>query len=159
MQEHHPDQFLLYFTMAGGTLSAPLTIDGVEYTFQNLLDRSLLEARTTSELAFTVAAYARLLEPGKEWQNKFGETMSLAILLKKLLATPEKTCLGTHRLGALAKVYARKDFLVADKEIAKLWSELERQVLEALLPQVRQLAGVDACFTNVEVEKSSLHRH
>jgi len=28
MQEHHPDQFLHYFTMAGGTLDALLTIDG-----------------------------------------------------------------------------------------------------------------------------------
>ena len=93
MQEHHPDQFLLYFSMGGGTLEAPLTIDGKTYTFQDLLDRSLLEARTTSELAFTVQVYTKFLEPGRKWQNKFGETMSLAVLLEKLLATPEKTCL------------------------------------------------------------------
>ena len=58
--------------------------------------------------------------------------MSLAVLLEKLLATPEKTCLGTHRLGALAHVYARKE-LKEDKEIAKLWPELERQIFEALV--------------------------
>ena len=132
MQEHHPDQFLFYFSMAGGALDAPLTIDGKEYTFQEVLDRSLLEARTTNELAFTVLAYTRFQEPGKKWQNKFGETVSLAVLLEKLLATPERTCLGTHRLGALASVYARKEFR-EDKEIARLWPELERQVLEALV--------------------------
>ena len=132
MQEHHPDQFLHYFGMSGGTLDAPLTIDGKEYTFQNVLDRSLLEARTANELAYTVLVYAKILEPSKQWQNKFGETVSLAILLEKLLKTPERTCLGTHRLSALARVYARKE-LSADKEIDKLWSELERQVFEALV--------------------------
>jgi len=132
MQEHHPDQFLLYFGLAGGTLDAPLTIDDKEYAFQNVLERSLLEARTTSELAFTVSAYAKFLEPGRTWQNKFGETMTLAMLLEKLLDTPERTCYGTHRLGALANVYARKEFL-EDRAIARLWSELERQVFEALV--------------------------
>jgi len=144
MQEHHPDQFLLYFAMAGGTLDAPLTIDGAEFTFHDLLERSLLDATTLNELAFTVAAYAMLLPPGKRWQNKFGETMSLAILLEKLLATPERTCLGTHRIGALAKVYARKE-LLADRDIARLWTELERQVLEALV-QVKQSQRPDGSF-------------
>jgi hypothetical protein len=144
MQEHHPDQFLLYFSMAGGTLEAPLTLDGKEYTFQNVLERSLLEARTTNELAFTVQAYTKFLDPGKQWQNKFGEVVTLAMLLEKLLATPERTCLGTHRLGALAKVYARKE-LLADKEIAKHWQELERQVLEALL-QLKQSQRPDGGF-------------
>ena len=131
MQEHHPDQFLLYFSQAGGTLDAPLTIDGKAYTFQDLLERSLLEARTTNELAYTVSIYAQFLEPGRKWQNKFGETMSLAVLLEKLLKAPERTCLGTHRLGALARVYARKE-LREGKEVARLWPELERQVFEAL---------------------------
>jgi hypothetical protein len=66
------------------------------------------------------------------WKNKFGEQMSLAILLEKLLKTPEATCLGTHRLSALARVYAKKE-LKQDKEVAKLWDDLERQVLEALV--------------------------
>ena len=144
MQEHHPDQFLLYFSMAGGTLDALLTIDDKGYTFQDVLDRSLLEARTTNELAFTVLAYTKFLEPGKKWQNKFGETMSLAMLLKKLLATPERTCLGTHRIGALARVYARKE-LKEDKEIAKLWPELERQVFEALV-RLKQSQRPDGSF-------------
>ena len=144
MQEHHPDQFLHYFSMAGGTLNAPLTIDGTEYTFQNLLERSLLESRTTNELAYTVLVYAKFLEPGRKWQNKFGETMSLAILLEKLLKTPEKTCLGTHRLSALARVYARKE-LLTDKEVAKLWLELERQVLEALV-RLKQSQRPDGGF-------------
>jgi len=144
MQEHHPNQFLHYFSMSGGTLDAPLTIDGKEYTFQNVLDRSLLEARTTNELAYTVLVYAKFLESGKKWQNKFGETMSLAVLLEKLLKTPEKTCLGTHRISALARVYARKEFL-ADKEIAKLWQELERQVLEELV-RLKQSQRPDGGF-------------
>jgi hypothetical protein len=144
MQEHHPDQFLHYFSMSGGALDASLTIDGKEYTFQNVLDRSLLEARTTNELAYTVLVYAKFLEPSKKWQNKFGETMSLAVLLEKLLKTPEQTCLGTHRISALARVYAHKEFLT-DKEIARHWSELERQVLEALV-RLKQSQRSDGGF-------------
>jgi len=144
MQEHHSDQFLLYFSMAGGTLDAPLSIDDKEYTFQNVLDRSLLEARIINELAYTVMVYSKFLEPGMKWQNKFGETISLAVLLEKLLVTPEKTCLGTHRLGALARVYARKE-LKEDKEIAKLWPELERQVFEALV-RLKQSQRPDGSF-------------
>jgi hypothetical protein len=144
MQEHHPDQFLHYFSMAGGTLDAPLTVDGKEFTFQDVFDRSLLEARTTNELAYTVMLYAKFLEQGKRWKNKFGELMSLAILLEKLLKTPERTCLGTHRLGALARVYARKE-LKNDTEIAKLWSELEWQILEALV-RLKQLQRPDGSF-------------
>ncbi|MCL2709278.1 MAG: hypothetical protein FWE95_00220 [Planctomycetaceae bacterium] len=153
MLEHHPDQFLLYFGKAGGTLDAPLTIDDVEYTFYNVMERSLLEARTTSELAFTVSAYTKFLEQGKTWQNKFGETMSLAMLLEKLLDTPERTCYGTHRLGALAKVYARKEFS-EDRQIGRLWSELERQVLEALV-MLKQSQRPDGSFESPGIEFGS----
>jgi hypothetical protein len=153
MQEHHPDQFLHYFTMAGGTLDAPLIVDGKAFTFQDVFDRSLLEARTTNELAYTVMLYAKFLEPGKRWNNKFGETMSLAILLEKLLKTPEKTCLGTHRLGALARVYARKE-LKNDKEIAKLWSELERQIFEALA-RLKQSQKPDGGFEPPDLTSGS----
>ena len=144
MQEHHPDQFLNYFSMAGGTLNAALVVDGKEYTIRDVLDRSLLETKLTNELAYSVLTYSHYLEPGKRWKNKFGEEMSLAILLDKLLRTPEKTCLGTHRLGALARVYARKE-LKQDKEVAKLWDELERQILEALV-RLKQSQRLDGAF-------------
>jgi hypothetical protein len=144
MREHHPDQFLHYFTMVSGTLDAPLIVDGKAFTFQDVFERSLLEARTTNELSYTIMLYAKFLEPNKRWNNKFGELMSLAILLEKLLKTPEKTCLGTHRLGALARVYARKE-LKNDKEIAKLWSELERQIFEALA-RLKQSQRPDGSF-------------
>jgi hypothetical protein len=144
MREHHPDQFLHYFTMASGTLDAPLIVDDKAFTFRDVFERSLLEARTTNELAYTIMLYAKFLESGKRWNNKFGESMSLAILLEKLLKTPEKTCLGTHRLGALAGVYARKE-LKNDKEIAKLWSELERQIFETLA-RLKQSQKPDGSF-------------
>lgn len=131
-QEHHPNQFLTYFSMSGGKLDARITIDGVKHTSRNLLDRSLLEANPTGELAYTVLCYSHYLEPKRRWTNKFGKSMSLAILLEKLLATQEKTCLATHRLAALARTHSRQE-LRADPEVERLWPELERQVYEALL--------------------------
>lgn len=132
MQEHHPDQFLHYFSMGGGRLDAPLKVDEQDFTMEDVLKRSMLEARTSNELAYTVLVYTKFLESDREWQNKFGETVSLPILLAKLLTTPERTCLGTHRLSALARAYAKKEFK-EDKAIGKLWPELERQVFEALV--------------------------
>jgi hypothetical protein len=153
MQEHHPDQFLHYFSMAGGTPDATLIVDGKAFTFQDVFDRSLLEARTTNELAYTVMLYANFLEPDKRWKNKFGETMLLAMLLEKLLKMPEKTCLGTHRLGALARVYARKE-LRQDKEIVRLWSDLERQIFEALT-QLKQSQRLDGGFEPPDLTSGS----
>jgi hypothetical protein len=131
-QEHHPNQFLTYFSMSGGTLDAPITVDGAKYTFLDLLDRSLLESRASGELAYTVLAFSHYLDTGKRWENKFGESMSLAVLLERLLKTPERTCLGTHRLGALARTLSRPE-LRADPNVERLWPELERQVHAALL--------------------------
>lgn len=131
-QEHHPNQFLTYFSMSGGTLDATITVDGAEYTFQNLLGRSLLESKPSGELAYTVLSYSHYLDTEKRWQNKFGESMSLAILLDKLLKTPEKTCLGTHRLAAFARTFSHQE-LRAAPEMKRLWPELQRQVHAALL--------------------------
>jgi hypothetical protein len=72
------------------------------------------------------------LETGKRWRNKFGESISLAILLERLLTTPERTCLGTHRLGALARTLSHQE-LREDPEMERLWPELQRQVHGALL--------------------------
>ncbi|MDR1383152.1 MAG: hypothetical protein LBJ67_04790, partial [Planctomycetaceae bacterium] len=143
-QEHHPNQFLHYFSMSGAPLEAKLKIDEKEYTFHDLLERALLETKTTDELAYTVLVYSHYLEPDKQWKNKFGETMRLATLLEKLLKTPEKTCLGTHRLSALARVYAKRE-LKEDKATNKLWTELERQVLESIV-RLKQLQREDGGF-------------
>lgn len=177
MQEHHTDQFLHYFSMSGASLDAKLAVNDKEYTFHDLLERSFLEAKTTNELAYTVLVYSHFLEPGQIWKNKFGEPMSLAILLEKLLKTPEATCLGTHRLSALARVYAQKELKpsvsnsndifhektqaaneprplltqsnmpdrLRSKEIEKLWDELERQVLEALV-RLKESQQEDGAF-------------
>ncbi|NQT17782.1 MAG: hypothetical protein HQ582_33815 [Planctomycetes bacterium] len=118
--------------MSGGTLDARITVDEAEYTFGDLLDRSLLEALPSGELAYTVLSYSHYLETEKQWRNKFGESMSLALLLKTLLNTPENTCLGTHRLAALARTLSHQE-LRADPEVERLWPELERQLRGALL--------------------------
>jgi hypothetical protein len=130
-QEHHPGQFLNYFSMGGGSVDAVIEVDGAKYTVLHLLSRSMLEARPAGELAYLVLAYSYFLEPRRRWENKFGEEMSLALLLEVLLKTPEKTCLGTHRLAAMARTLSREE-LRKDDAINELWPELERQVNQAL---------------------------
>lgn len=132
MQEHHPNQFLTYFSMGGGVLDAEIDIDGEQYFVRDLLDRSLQEARPSGEMAYSVLAYSYYLEPGKRWSNKFDEPVSLAILLERLLKTPEPTCLGTHRIAAFARTLSREELRV-DKDMERLWPELRRQVLAELL--------------------------
>jgi hypothetical protein len=144
MQEHHPDQFLTYFSMGGGSLDAKIEIDEKTYTFRNLLDRSLLEARPSGELAYSVLAYSHYLEPGKRWSNKFDEPVSFAILVERLLETPEPTCLGTHRIAALARTLSH-EHLRTDEDLERLWPELRRQVSAALL-FLKQSQGPDGAF-------------
>lgn len=144
MQEHHPNQFLTYFSMGGGPLDGEIDIDGKVYNFQDLLDRSLLEARPSGELAYTVLAYSHYLEPRKRWLNKFDESVSLAILLERLLKTPETTCLGTHRIAAFARTLSHED-LRTDADIERLWPELQRQVYAELL-FLKQNQRVDGGF-------------
>lgn len=131
MQEHHPDQFLNYFSMTGGTLDSALEIDGKKYTMRDLLERSLKETRIGQELDFTVLAYCHYLRKDEQWRNKFGEELTLADFLKELLAKEEPVCLGTHRLGALARTFHREE-LREDPRMEKLWQELQRQVYSAV---------------------------
>ena len=132
-QEHHPGQFLNYFSMSGGSLDAKVGIDGSMFTVRDILRRTLLEARPTGELAYLVLVFSHFLDPGSEWENKYGERVSLAQLLKVLLETPEQTCLGTHRLAALARTYSRPALRENDAKMERLWPALERQVNSALV--------------------------
>ncbi len=126
-QEHHRDQFLHILGMAGVPLDAQLIVDGRKFQVRDLLDQSLLEARPDGELAFTVSAYAHYLDVGQRWTNKFGESMSLAIFVGKLMKYFEPTCGGEHRLGGLARVLSRPE-LRNDPDLAALWPEVERQI-------------------------------
>ena len=143
-QEHHPDQFLNYFSMTGGTLDAKISIDGRQFTMRDLLDRSLLESKADQELDYTVLAYSHYLEPGISWTDKFGETVSFPELLKALLTKDEPTCLGTHRLGALARTLSRET-LCRTPEMKKLLPELELQVRTAVY-DLKSAQRPDGCF-------------
>lgn len=140
MQEHHPDQFLNYLSMAGGTLDAVLKVDDKSYTMQDVLERSLLESKASQELDYTVLAYAHFLQNGEKWKNKFGEEMSFVALFEALLKKEEPACFGTHRLGALARTLNREDF-----RDEKLRPELKRQVYEAIY-ELKRSQRQDGCF-------------
>lgn len=144
MTEHHPDQFLNCFSMGGGKLDTEITVDEHTFTLQDVFDRSLLEARPTNELALTVLAYSHYLQPGKRWENKFGEELSFAALLKELLNRKEATCAGAHRIGAFARTLSHEQ-LRDDPQIARLWPETERQ-LNAALIQLKQNQREDGGF-------------
>jgi hypothetical protein len=131
-QEHHPGQFLNYFSMSGGSLDAKVWVDRRAFKIRDILNRLLLEVRPTGELAYLILALSHYLEPGIEWENKYGERVSFARLLEVLLRTPERTCLGTHRLAGLARTYSRPALHENDPLLESLWPELERQVNEAL---------------------------
>ncbi len=127
-QEHHPNQFLAYFSMSGGALDAIVRIDGEQHAIRSVLSSSLLESVPTGELAYTVLAYSHYLEPSRQWANKFDEPMTFAILLERLLGTQEHTCFGTHRMAALARTLSKPE-LREDEGVGQLWSEIEQQVL------------------------------
>jgi hypothetical protein len=130
VEEDHQDQFLYLLSAAGVSLEEPLYVGGQRFTVRDLLTNSLAETRTTYDLSWTVAAYARYLDPGGGWQNKFGQPMSLGRLLKALLDNGSAVCGGTHRLGAIAKVLSRPDWK-EDPEVAALWPVLTREAAEA----------------------------
>jgi hypothetical protein len=140
--EHHPNQFLHIFSMAGIPLDADLVVDGHHFTVRDLLNQSLAEARPEGELAFTVSAYVYYLDVGARWRNKFGESMSLALIVSKLLSTPEATCAGEHRLGALSRILSHSE-LQHDSEMQGLWHDIQREVNDhiTLLQECQQPDG------------------
>lgn len=133
-RQHHPDQVLNYLSVAGVELSESFIVEGRQFTVRDLLDSSMLNARTDQELSWTVAAYAHYLEPGQQWSNRFAEPMTLATLLKKLLATNEDACGGTHRLAALARVI-RRPSLNKGSEMSEVWAD----TLKALRVELERL--------------------
>jgi hypothetical protein len=143
-QEHHRDQFLHYLSMAGVPLEADLFVDGRAFHLRDLLDQSLLEARPSGQLAFTVSAYAFYLQGSRTWSNKFEETLSLAPLVRRLLNSPDSSCAGAHRLGGLARVLAAPN-LQQMGEMADLWPDIEWHVNQEL-KRLRQRKSTDGSF-------------
>lgn len=77
-------------------------------------------------------AYSHYLQPGRRWNNKFGEPLSFATLLEALLDRQEKTCGGAHQLGAFARTLSREE-LNEDPHIARLWPSILQRIQAALI--------------------------
>ena len=151
--EGHPSQFLTYFSMAGGSPSATFFADGKMFSVDELIHASMLEANLEVELSYTVSAFSYYLEPGRVWENKFGESMSLARLAGKLLRQREAACMGTHRLAALARISA-KDSLKSKSDISAILLELEKEI-DSALNNLKTSQRPDGTFVSPEAAPCS----
>lgn len=100
----HEGQLLAILAQAGTPADHPLTVEGQQFTLQDLIEYEMRGCRSGTELTFKLIALAHYLEPDATWQNDAGETWNMERLIREELAEPliEGACGGTHRLMALS---------------------------------------------------------
>ncbi len=100
----HEGQLLAILAQAGTPADQPLTVDGQQFTLQDLIEYEMRGCRSGTELTFKLIALAHYLEPDAIWQNDDGETWTMERLIREELAEPliAGACGGTHRLMALS---------------------------------------------------------
>jgi hypothetical protein len=133
--EGHYDQLLKVLGEAGviGD-STVVTASGKRGSVADLARDSIMRFSLDQELEFTASAYARWLEPGIPWRNRFGQTFCFDDLADSLVRRPlgNGACKGCH------VPYALTSLLAADG-ITRMLSSRSRIACEKRLVEVALL--------------------
>lgn len=101
----HNDDLLATLAESGLPRDYPLHLQSGAATINDLLATSLSRFHLDRlEYEWTAISYARYLFPEQQWTNKFGETITLDMLIDELVQAPPELgpCNGLHRLEAMA---------------------------------------------------------
>lgn len=102
---YHTDDLLATLAETGTALDTPLQLRDGQASVRELLTDSLAGFHLERfEYEWTAIAYARYVFPQREWRNRFGERITVELLVNEIVSHPPELgpCNGLHRLEALA---------------------------------------------------------
>lgn len=122
----HEAQLLAMLAQSNVPSDQKLTVEGTEFTVQDLIDYEMKTCRSDAELTFKLLGLSHYLDTEHTWENNDGQQWDLARLLKEELAQPvnDGACGGTHRLMALSYAVAMRR--QEDKPIDGHWYRADK---------------------------------
>ncbi len=101
----HEGQLLAMLAQAEVAADHPLTVDGHQFTVEDLIQYETRTCRAGTELTFKLIGLSYYLNSDATWQNNQGESWSIARLVAEELTQPINgaACGGTHRLMGLSR--------------------------------------------------------
>lgn len=112
----HPDDLLCACAEVGLPTDTTIWTRSAEGRLESMVRSAAMRVQAQQELEWTVEALARYLLPTSEWENRFGERLSLEKLAIALCDAPigSGACLGTHKpytAAALLRINEECPFL------------------------------------------------
>ncbi|ADB15773.1 hypothetical protein Psta_1090 [Pirellula staleyi DSM 6068] len=141
---YHNDDLLATYAESGLARDYPLALRDDKATINDLLATSLRRFHLDRlEYEWTAITYARYVFPQPMWSNKFGETITLDLLIDELVKAPPEhgPCNGLHRLEAMTVLCRIDDDLqkLTPKQRMKMLVYMKRVSL--LLEQTQSRDG------------------
>jgi hypothetical protein len=136
--ELHQDDTLALLALAGAPADTPVTVNGEPRTVAGVVRAAMANAYLSQpEMAWTATALALYVPPPRDWENKFGQRLSLDACCRRLCESQpgEGACGGAHVLFALAVM------LQADAQEPSLSDETRRAVHARLEEAARLLTA------------------
>ncbi len=119
----HDGQLLAMLAQTRVRASYPLSVDGQDFTVQDLVDQEKKSIRSDMELTFKLIGLSHYLAPDEQWRSSTGTRWSIPKLINAEIAAPINgvTCGGTHRLMGLkyAVRMRRRAGMPVDGEFAR----------------------------------------
>lgn len=144
VSSYHNDDVVATLAESQVPLSQVIQMRQGQTTVGQLLATSLRRFHLDRlEYEWTIISYARYAFPLKQWQNQFGETITVSDLVDELADAPLLfgPCKGTHRLEAAVLLYRadQKIGALAPEVKAKLVNHMAR--VSAILQQAQTVEG------------------
>ncbi len=119
----HEGQLLAMYAQARVRSNQPISVEGYDFTVQNLIDREQATCVGNTELTFKLIGLAHYLGSDATWQCNQGEQWSIERLIQEEIRQPINgvTCGGTHRLMGMSYAVRRRmqDGLPIDGQFAR----------------------------------------
>lgn len=161
--ERHRDQLLCAFAEADVPISTRLDGHFKSFSIDDLIGGCRYRGALGQELEWTIVALCQYCSGPVKWENKFGESISLEILVTYLLdQSPDTACFGAHRLYAMAcSLHANKNSpgLLSNRVASKVKKELQmacfsllkHQSEQGFLPPVSSTYGSGKPYSNTKL--------
>ncbi|MEO1993350.1 MAG: hypothetical protein ABGW78_15525 [Pirellulales bacterium] len=149
----HTSQYLAIMAQARLPESTPITIDGMQFSIEDLIQFEQKGCHQKNELTFTLIAMAHYLHTNAIWKSRNGATWSLTRLVEEELKQPVfgAPCGGTHRLYALA--YACQQRREAMGELDGVYVQANRNYRLLQQKMFRELQNSDGSFSTAWFER------
>lgn len=132
----HEDQWLGYLSQAGLTTDQKITVEGQDFTVNDLITQAQWDIYDGMEATWTLMAFSTYLPLDTKWEAKDGSTWTIPRIVEMESAQKldDSACGGTHRMYGIA--VALKRYLAeggkADPAGDGPWDHAQRKVNEAV---------------------------